>query len=242
MAGKNTLNGKARRTNWVPKPLKLSNGDIGVVTEPLGSIVPAGRCWWKWTEGPRVGQRCRRTGVWGIGLCDNHGGRDPERHEELRKDLEGTEQLVTLESMLMRLMRIMDADASLFHDEETGELMQPRDWPPEAWQIYKSAKVLNYNADPTDGEQQRVVELEVIDRRWAFELAAKIAGLIVERRQLDTKFQHEHKMSQPMVDALLEGQARLAAHRARPAPSIVDVEEVEQLKRVRDRRKGPVEG
>ena len=125
----------------------------------------------------------------------------------------------------MRLMRIMDADASLFHDEETGELMQPRDWPPEAWQIFKSAKVLNYNADPTDGEQQRVVEVEVIDRRWAFELAAKIAGLLVDRKHLDALVQHDHKVSQPLIDALLEGKARTetrGAIRSAPAPEVLD--------------------
>ena len=223
MAGKNTLNGKARRTNWVPKPLKLSNGDIGVITEPLGAIAPVKRCRWKWTEGPKAGERCKRMGLWGIGLCDDHGGRDPARHEQLREALKGTENLVTLESMLKRLMRIMDANAALFHDEETGELLQPKEWPPEAWAIYQSAQYLNYNADPTDGVQQRVVELKVIDRRWAYELAAKIAGLIVERRQLDAKVQHEHKVSQPLVDALLEGQERAARH-ALPAPNLVDVE------------------
>ena len=225
MAGTNRLNGKARHTDWVPKPLRLSNGDIGVVTEPLGSVVPAGRCRWEWTEGPKAGRRCKRTSVWGIGLCDRHGGRDPERHEKLRKDLERVEQLLTLESMLKRLMWIMDADASLFHDEETGELMHPRDWPPEAWQIYKSAKVLNYSADPTDGEPQRVVELQVRDKKWAFELAAKIAGLIVDRQRIDGRVQHDHKVSQPLIDALLEGKARTetrGAIRSAPAPEVLD--------------------
>jgi len=209
---KNGQSAGRRKTEWVPRPLTLSNGDVGIITEPLGSIVPAGKCRWRWTEGPRKGERCRRLAVWGIGLCDHHGGRDPERHEQLRKELElfESQQMVTLQSMLARLQAIMDANASLFYDEDTGELLQPAEWPPEAWQIYKSAKVLNYNADPTDGEQQRVMELQVSDRRWAFELAAKIAGLIVERAQLDARVQHEHKMSQPLVDALLEGQERVA--------------------------------
>ena len=91
------------------------------------------------------------------------------------------------------------------------------DWPPEVFPAIASVKVLNYNADPSDGKTEKVVEIRLVDQARYQELLMKHAGQLMDKLELSGRMQHEHQAGQVFVDALIEGLSRADSAMGPPA-------------------------
>ena len=168
-----------------------------------------------------TGNGCVHMAVWGLDRCVMHGGLDDEAHAELRTRLGKMVEYIDPKFLLVRGEQILHANLSMIIDD-AGHFKPVSEWPPEVWSAIRSVKVLNWNADPSDGKTEEVVEIKLVDQARYQELMMKWAGQLLEKLELSGTVTHEQQIGQVFVDALREGLERGAAleaeRRALPSP------------------------
>ena len=166
------------------------------------------RCTERVKRGNRT-KNCPNWAVWGLDKCIKHGGLSPELLEERKARLAQMVEFIDPNELLVIGRQILHADLWMCLDAK-GKFLPVADWPPEVRAAIKSVKVVNFNADPTDGKTEEVVEITFIDKGRHLELLMREAGQLVDKMQLTGKVTHEHEVKKESVDALREGLERAA--------------------------------